>query len=151
MKVVSRGAWTTQNTFCIVLHFVETSFRDHIKIKVVNHEQVVLERGVSVNTFATQRPPIAAYMFEEGSATGTGLRISDCISQATGKVKGLPRPHRTEPLSCSSASIEELFQNPKSNAILKILLPGVFTHPRLDEIKVCNSLQSYSRYARANQ
>jgi CubicO group peptidase (beta-lactamase class C family) len=138
MQVAARGAWSSPDTFEIVLQFVQTAFQDHLRIRVISNTEAILDRGVNVNSFATQRPPIAAYILGPGSGTSAGLRIADTALGVLDKLSGLADPPRTIPFSCGSASIGELLDHPPAKEVLRKAFPILVQHPEVGRIRRYN-------------
>ena len=56
-RVVAAGAWTAENVFEMTWQFVETAFRDSIRLQI-DAENLLWERSVNVNSGALRSSPI---------------------------------------------------------------------------------------------
>lgn len=138
LRVVAKGVWSSRTSFTMVWTFVETAFQDHVTVRMIKENEAVLERGVNVNSFGTQRPPIAAYIMGNGSGASAGLQIIDRVREVSDKVASLPEPRRTVPYSCGSVSFGELLDDPEAKAVLEKAMPGLFSHPDLARARPYN-------------
>lgn len=139
MTVMAQGAWSSSNAFEMVWQFTETAFQDRLTLTIVNDDEAVLERGVNVNSFATQRPPIAAYILKQGTAPLISLKTTtDVITQAREKANLLNVATRTVPFSTTSASLDELLCNADTKAVLEREVPDLITSPHLERMKQYN-------------
>lgn len=130
MLVAARGRWPTPEVFEIRLQFIETAFQDRIVIRIVENRIATLERGVNVNSLATQRPPIVAYMLDKGSGLSAGLRIADRARTARNSTPfdQITRV-RVFPYSTRSTSLSDLLNNEETKAVVTKEFPKVALHP----------------------
>ncbi len=151
LRVAARGAWSSPARFDMCLQFVETAFQDRVTIAFSPDTQTaVLARAVNVNSFATQRPPVAAYVMGPGSGRSSGLGIAARIAAVAvaDAVRALPTPPRTAPFSTSSATLAELVDCAGARAVLEKTLPGLSRHPQLDRMRPYNLLTLSSHVAK---
>jgi hypothetical protein len=135
-RVVAGGHWSAPHTFSMVWHFPETAFQDRVSIRFSEDGGTALfERGVNVNSFATQRPPIAAKALPKYSEEFHEDSV-DAIEKARTLIDfaSLKYPARTVKFAATGTSLTELLVMEDTKAILAdVLPPKILQHPRMAE------------------
>ncbi|VUC22706.1 unnamed protein product [Clonostachys rosea] len=123
LSVVSRGRWTSEDTFEMTLQFNETAFRDVITVTFLDGGRVAkLDRSVNVNSFGRQRPTIWCSTLVTGDELlpSSGLGSDQKITYSIG-----------------SSSVGELLDNPETRAILDQEVPAqLLADPRLEKARM---------------
>jgi CubicO group peptidase (beta-lactamase class C family) len=134
--VVAGGHWSAPDTFSMIWHFPETAFQDRVSIRLSGDgETALFERGVNVNSFATQRPPIVAKALSK-DLEGFHEDSVDAIEKARGSVDfaNLKYPARTVKFAAMGTSLAELLGREDTKAILEDVLPQkLLQHPSMAE------------------
>jgi hypothetical protein len=131
MLVVAGGWWSASDVFEMLWQFPESAWQDHVVIRVTN-EAALLERGSNVNSFASQRPPIAARVLSLAGSDGLNVKHRVHETRRSTDFDALDVPTRTVPLSIVRTSMGELLDRKDTLEILQEFLPGeLFKSSRL--------------------
>ena len=153
--IVAGGRWSAPDIFEMTWQFPESAFQDHVVIRVAGNA-ALLERGVNINSFASQRPPIAARILEKETGCSAGLNIRKRAEEArrSTEFSKMQLPARTIPFGIVRTSIGELLDRADTKAILQeVLPPDLLNHPRMQEARPfglerwSRKMTSFSRFA----
>lgn len=137
MMVVAGGRWSAPDIFEMTWQFPESAFQDRVVVRIKG-DAALFERGVNINSFAAQRPPVAARVLEKGMGCSAGLNIKKRAAEARQSTDftQMPLPARTAPFSIVGTSIGELLDRPDTRAILQEVLPAeLLDHSRMAEAR----------------
>ncbi|KAJ9614512.1 hypothetical protein H2200_002649 [Cladophialophora chaetospira] len=153
--VVAGGRWSAPDVFEMTWQFPETAFQDRVVIRVAG-DAALFERGVNVNSFATQRPPIAARILDKGTGCSAGLNVKKKVAKALQLTdfSKMQLPARTVPFSVVGTSIGELLDRADTRTVLQEVLPiDLLNHPRMQEARsyaperLSRTMASFSSFA----
>lgn len=153
--VIAGGRWSQPDIFEMTWQFPETAFQDKVVIRVAG-DVALFERGVNVNSFASQRPPIAAQILGKATGRSAGLNVKERVEETRRSTdfSKMQLPARTVPLGIVRTSIGELLDREDTKAILQEALPAaLFNHPRMQEARAFGlerlnrRMTSFSKFA----